>query len=678
MNDKTREPSPLKLKKKVIITSVLLLVSLIAYQSYVFFVAPTDNLQSIYLVPKDAVYILETQEPIDNWDLVSNSEIWKHLQKNEYFNNLTKSLNKLDGVFHQKKKVFDFIGNRSIIISAHMIKKKEYALFYVVDLQKISKLNLLKNHLNTFVNKNFKVSKRSYHKEIINEVYDKTSRETLYITFIKNQLIASYTHTLVEASIDQYNEPTIGRDLNFIEINKKVGYDDLFRLYFQYSYLDDFMYYFSDKPNDIINLVSKNLVYSGFNFDLKSDNVIYANGFTNTSQNTASYLKALQKSGKGKRTIAKIAPRRTAIYMSFAFDSFNEFYENFETIQQENPKQYKTYQNNLDRIENLLKISIKDNFMSWIDNEIALLHMQSSTNLSNKNETALVIKAKNIKNATTNLDFVLKQIKKRTPVKFKKINYKDYEINFLSIKGFFKVFLGKLFEEFDKPYFTIINDYVVFSNHPNTLKNIINDYNKSETLAKTKDYQFFTRNFDKKSSLFTYINTPTLFKSFKNYADRNTAKKLENNKDYIICFPQIGFQLTPYANLFESKFVINYQDPEIVKNKEQFKEIPIIGPKNQTTGNGTDTNILTINKEAIFNIDEINLSNLNDKEYHKKYTNGKTHIKVSFKDGMKHGKYREYYPNGELKISGKFKKDKQTGTWKSYDANGGLITKKRF
>lgn len=668
------------MKKKIIITILLLLSSFITYQAYVFFIKPTDNLQSIYLIPKDAIYILETQEPIDNWDKVSKSDIWKHLQKNDYFKELTKSLNKLDGVFHKKKKVFDFIGDRSLLISAHMIKKKEYALFYVIDLQKLSKLNLLKNHLDSFVNDSFKITKRNYHGESITEIYDKSTRQTLYISFIKNLLVASYTHTLVEKSIDQYQEPVIGRNLNFIEINKKVGYDDLFRCYFQYDYLDDYMRYFSDKPNNTINLLSKSLVFSGFNFDLKSDNVIYANGYTNTNQNTASYLKTLQKSGKGKRTIEKVAPERTAIYMSFAFDSFKEFYENFELLQKENPTQYKTYQDNIDKVENFLKINLKEHFMSWMDDEIALLHIQSSSNTSNKNETALVIKAKNSDDAKKNLSFILKQLKKRTPVKFKKIDYNGFEINYLSIKGFFKLFLGNLFNEFDKPYFTIIDDYVIFSNQPNTLRNIINDYNDDKTLQNSKDFQQFSKNFDKKSSLFTYINTPTLFKSLKHFSDRNTSKKLDKNKDFIICFPQIGFQLTPYANLFETKFVINFQDPELVKNKDQFKDVKLTGPtiEQPKIKNSDTVNLLNVDKNLLFKIGEIRLNDLNAKEYIKKYANGKTHIKVAFKNGKKHGRYREYYPNGNVKISGKFKNGKQTGSWRAYDAAEKLFFKKRF
>ena len=667
------------MKKKSIIKILFFSILLyITYQIISFYLPSGNKLKSIYLIPKDAVFIMETDKPIDTWKKISKSDVWKHLQTNSYFKELTSSLNSLDKIFNQKKKLIDFIGNRDLYISVHMIQKKKYGLFFTVDLQKISKLNLLKNHLETFASNSFKITKRKYHDFTINEITDKKTHETLYLSFIKNQLIASYTHKLVEASIDQQNEPIIGRDLDFIEVEKKVAGDDLFRLYVQYNYLDDYMYYFVNQPSNITKELSKTLKYSGFSFDLKNKNTIYANGFTNVNEDAQTYLKALQKSGKGKHKIAAIAPERTAIYISFGFDSFNEFYNNFKEIQKENPATFKNYQDNLDKIENYLQIDLQKNFISWMDDEIAILHMESPTKSVSKTETALVIKANSISNAKKNINFVLKQIKKKTPVKFKKINYKDHEINFLSIKGFFKLFLGTYFNEFDKPYFTYIDNYVVFSNYPNTLKRIIDDYEAKKILIKTTDYQKFIENFESKSSVFAYINTPTLYRNLLAIANKNTRGKIRKNKDYIICFPQIGFQLIPYSNLFETKLVINYQDPDIVKSKEQFKEITAKEFNLTDFQPKPDDTLISINQNNLFITPNIALNNLDTDEYVKKYANGKNHISVKVKDGKLNGRYREYYPNGELKLTGRFKNGKKHGNWKAYSANGKLIKKKRF
>lgn len=658
------------MSRKKILFGLLGVFSLyLIYLLYIFVLSPKTNLQSIYLIPNDAVFVIESDKPVESWKKVSESDGWQHLQKNGYFAELTENIQKVDTIFNNKRKLFELFDGRSLFISIHMISEKDYGIFYVLDLKRIAKLKLLKTYLNTLLNENYTLSKRNYHNQEILEIYDRKNKETMYLAFVKNQLIASYTHTLVEASIDQYQEPVLGRDLSFIEVNKKVGYEDLFRLYLQYNYLDDYYKSFSKEPSDLINRISENFKFSGFSFDLDKNSSITAKGFTNISFANENYLEALQKSGTAVRTIPKIAPKRTALYVSYGFDSFSEFYKNFEIIQEANSSEnYEDYKAGINKVENFLKIDVKENFIDWIDNEIALLQIQSDIS-KGKNDLALVLKTTDSTTAKTNLDFVLKQIKKKTPVKFKAIPFKGYEINFLSIKGFFKIVLGNRFKEFDKPYFTQIEDYVIFSNNPNTLKNIITKYVDKETLLNSEDFNVFDSKFDKESSLFVYSNIPVLYDNMYALADRGTRIQLNKNKDFIICFPQVGFQLSPDDNSFKSSLVVNYQDVEEVKAKTQFKELK------KVTNVAAKTDAIT---DAIFTLSPIYPTDLSVKSFEKKYTNGATRFKVDLKDGLKHGKYQEYYANGEKKITGRFRKDAQIGTWRYYNTEGDLVHKKRF
>lgn len=662
-------------KKKSLVVITLLILSFALYSFYSFYIDNNDNLKSIYLVPEDAVYIIETQDPIDNWDEISKSDIWKHLNTNSYFNELAESLNKIDTIFKQEKSIFNRIGNREILISAHVYKPKKYDFFYVVDLQKIAKLNILKDHLNTFTNSNYKVSKRKYHNHEIIEIYDVTERETLHISFIKNQMIASYVHTLVEASIDQYLEPKIGRNLDYIEVEKEVGYGDMFRLYVQYNYLEDYLKVFSNDPGTFTKTLSHSLNFSGFNFDV-DDNTISANGITNFNEDVSLYLKSLQNSGKSSRRITEIAPKQTAFYLSFSFDSFEKFYGNFENVLKEKPEEFKSYLDGTEQVENLLKIDLKKHFVSWIDDEIALIQLHSTVTNSKK-DVALILKTTDSDDANKNLQFILEQIRRKSPVKFKEVSYKGHSINFMDIKGFFKILLGDLFKEIDKPYFTIIDDYVVFSNQPNTLKSIITSYINDETLANFESFEDFDNNFDSRSTVFAYINSPNLYNSAYNFVDATTKKELRNNKDYFICFSQIGIQLKPENDLFETKIVVDYEDPEIVKTKYKFTDTPI-GKKGNATNKPVEITEDNINKETVFKIKEIFPSDLTAKQFTKKYYNGKVRFSVELKNGLKHGEYIEYYSNGKLKIKGKYKRDNQDGTWRVYNYKGDVVYKQRF
>ncbi|MFD2588809.1 DUF3352 domain-containing protein [Croceitalea marina] len=656
-------------KKRILFGFLGVFALYVVYLLYIFVLSPKTNLQSVYLIPKDAVFVIESEKPVESWKKVSESDAWHHLQKNGYFAELTENIQKVDTIFNNKRKLFELFDGRSLFISIHMISEKDYGIFYVLDLKRIAKLKLLKTYLNTLLNENYTLSKRNYHNHEILEIYDRKSKETMHLAFIKNQLVASYTHTLVEASIDQYQEPVLGRDLNFIEINQKVGYEDLFRLYLQYDYLDEYYKRFSNQPSDWINRVSENFKFSGFSFDLDENSTITANGFTNISFTNENYLEALQKSGTAKRTIAQIAPKRTALYISYGFDSFSEFYKNFELVQEANSsEEYESYKAGIQKVEKFLKIDVKENFVDWIGDEIALLQIQSDIS-KGKNDLALVLKATDSAAAKTNLDFVLNQIKKKTPVKFKAIPFKKHQINFLSIKGFFKILLGNRFKEFDKPYFSQIEDYIVFSNNPNTLKTIISNYAERETLASSDNFLTFNKKFEAESSLFVYSNIPVLYDNMYALADRSTKAQLRKNKDFIICFPQVGFQLTPEDNLFESTLIVNYQDVEKVKVNSQFEEVP----KNEKQT--SKTNEIT---DAVFNLSPIYPTDLNAKSFAKKYSNGSIRFEVDLKDGLKNGRYQEYYANGEKKITGRFRKDEQVGTWRYYDLEGELLHKKRF
>lgn len=661
-------------RKRVLYTILIVVVGFVSYLVYMLYLSPSSNLRPVYLIPKDAVFLIETQEPVENWDKIRESEVWKHLQKNDYFSELTSNIQKVDTIFHRKKKLFKLFGARSLVFSIHMYKPKNYGIFYVVDLKKIAKLELLKSYFNTLLDDNYVLSKRSYHDHEIIELYDKITKETLHISFIQNQLIASYVHTLVEASIDQHNEPYIGRNLDFIEIKKKTGYDDMFRLFVQYDYLDEYVRYFSDEKNLWAKVLSETIAFSGFTLDLKSNNTIIANGSTNLDQSHTAYLKALQKSGVSRRAAAKIIPGRSAIYMSFGFEDFTELYSNFERLLQEDAEVYTNYRKGFEETESLLKINIREHFISWVGDEIGFVQIQPSQE-KQTNNIALLLKANDVEVAKNNLQLIVDQIRKRTPVKFKQINYKEHQISFLAIKGFFKMFFGGAFKKLEKPYFTMIEDYVVFSNEPATLKNIIDNYVAKETLDLSEDYMRFDKKFRDKSSVFTYINTPVLYKSIYALADGKTKLQVQKNKDFIICFPQLGFQLIPDDGLFKSKLVVEYQDPKIVASKEQFKIDDLYGPR-VSTQKANINNTLFI--KDVFEVKNIFPDNLNADEFVTKYKNGNTRLKVALKDGQKNGRYYEYYENGAVKIKGRFRKDAQTGTWRHYDTEGNLIKKKKF
>ncbi len=656
--------------KKIIRTIFwLILIAGLVILGYIFLIQPEAGYQSIYLVPENAAFIIESDRPFKAWDDIIHSKAWNKLRTNDFLAKLDTNIKSLDSLISSKRLLFKLLGSRKVLISAHSLNGR-YDFLYVIDMKKFSKFRDINKYLQKLLGDDFRLTRRDYKGVEIYELFDVKSEEMYYFSLVKNQLVFSDIYTLVEASIDQMDELTIGRDLNYIEISKKISGKGLFRIYINYKYFDDYIRSILGKTNEFISSLSRSLYYSGITFDIDENALMKLTGFTTVNDTVSSYFLAILNSGKGSQNILEVIPGRTASYICLGFDDMVSFYENLEKSSGE--EFLKDYQNALQKIEKKLRINIQDNFFKWIDDEIALIQTQPS-NLGKENEFAVVFKAKNRNIAEKNLDYITGQIKKQTPVKFKEIDYKEYKINYLHIPGFFKMILGKLLSKLEKPYFTIIDRYVIFSNHPQTLKSIIDDYNSGSTLANSVEFFNFSKNFSNKSSVFLYIQTPLLLSNLKEFVGPGTWLNLQKNKEYIISFPRIGFQVNNADDLFKLDIAAQFYE-----QVEEFK--PVYYEMDSLHTLPADTVTLKRETGLVDQVreSEIVIDDLDARQYEEYYENRQLKLTVGLKNGLKHGNLKEYYENGELKIRGKYKEDKKTGTWAYFNEQGVLIKEREF
>ena len=213
---------------------------------------------------------------------------------------------------------------------------------------------------------------------------------------------------------------------------------------------------------------------------------------------------------------------------------------------------------------------------------------------------------------------------------------------------------------------------MVFSDNPNTLKHIIDSALAGQTLNYNEHFDAFNKKFEKESSLYVYANIPLLFDTFYASADATTKIGMKKNKDFLICFPLAGFQLTPKNNLFESRLVLDYLDVDEVKQNEFYVKRAV------KSNHQPIARLPQKITEKVFDLPPIYPNDLNADSFVKKFASGSIKYEVKLKDGKKHGRYLEFYSNGAKKISGRFRHDNQVGTWRYYDIQGILLLKKRY
>ncbi|GAB3336587.1 DUF3352 domain-containing protein [Marivirga atlantica] len=649
----------------IILTSTFVLLACVII--YFLYLQPVKKNNPLIAVPADASIIFQLENPFEQWQELSDNDIWNYLKKDPYFAELGQEMDELTEDMRANEALYELIINRPMVMSIHKTRPDDYDFLYVIDLQRATQFNFIKNYIKNFSEDIEKVYTRNYKEQEIIEISFKDDPTRYYLYIYENLLSLSSTHTILEQSIDQIKEPIIARDLDFIDLSSELGTNDI-NMYINYRQLANYLkIWMADDPEASTDFFPM-LKYSGMALEA-TDQRFSVSGYSIVNKEQPNLLTALMNAGTGEINVGTIVPDNASYFMSLGFDNSKDFYENMIAVLQAE-EDGEEYMKSKEKIEGYLKISIEDDFLSWMDDEIALIQLNSNSN-RNKVELAVAIKHNDLDDTKERLAYIEQQIRKKTPVKFKGIDYKGQQIHFLSIKGFFKMMFGKAFEGIDKPYYTIMEDYVVFSNSPRTLGKIIMAVQENRTLDNTKEYAVFMENFAYESNLFVYLSANELLSDAQRLLDRESRQELKVHSPYFKSFPMMGMQLSAEGDLLKHQLQANYLNhAEISSWNALIKEIQ----QDEVAFVGAEA----MEEEDLIAAEQILPEDLNSKTFIEYYGNEQIKFEVDLKDGLKHGRYFEYDSLGNVIVKGRYRDDEKSGTWKFYDGEGELVKKERY
>lgn len=612
------------------------------------------SVEALNLIPEDAMYVLDCEHPIDNWKELSEHQIWQVIKQHSYFSDLTIEADYLDSLIEQNSTLMNWFGDRRLLISAHPTAPKNYDFLFVTDLKSGAKREVVFKGLQKVLEQSgFEITSVSYHGYTI--VHARESKSTvLHFTQIGNQLVCSYTGQLINKAIDASENPRFAASGLFQECYKQVSGDGIARLYVQYGYIDELMDCYFTESNTTVSTLSKILGYSAVDFKANEESW-QLNGFTTLDSVDASYLHAVAQSGTSVNTAGEVLSNRTAWYLSLNFNSFSEFRQNLEVLLKDESTAYSEFLKNQKRIETLLNISVERDLLNWIGSEVTVAQMRNNLVLNSSENAVIMLKAKDINEARERLDFIGQQVKRRTPAKFKQIDYRNYKIEYLDIKGFFKTFFGKAFDKIEKPFYVLLGDYVVFSNSPYTLIGLIEDYEFGRNLSSDEQYQSFTQEGEQRS-ITLYSSPQNFYPALLRMLDHDGKKALAESKTQFESFNHLSLQLTARNNGFNTQMRLGLASEDTSKLSSEKALTELYDRFAIVRGIAPESFVVQLIEDGI---------------YKKYFPNSKAlHIEAETRKGILHGKYKEYYSNGKLRAEGKYKSGRKKGTWKIYDASG--------
>ncbi len=651
--------------KKIIITVSGIIILFILILVTVF--RSSSGFRSINLVPEDAVLIIESKDPVKAWDEIIHSNAWGHLSSNPLLEDINTEIQSFDSLVNSSKILMKLVGEKPVTISQHLKSNNEYDFLYIVEVGMAGMFKKPEKLISAFLDyDDYELTSREYHKESIIEIFDKKQKDYYFLSFIRGKLVFSYDPSLVESAIIASEKSRLGKNTKLLDVYPKVSGKGLVNIYINHKNTGKLIDSLS--PEFKTGIYSKMFQFTAFSFEITKEGLIDIEGYASLSDSVKSAYAELFQKGNIELKTAKVIPNRLASLVKINFkDASDYFHSSMQLISKE---EYNSYIGGLIKIEKRFKLNIEDNLFSWMDEEIVLLQTKPS-NLGRKNEFAAVIHASDSTKTADNLAFIWRQLKKNSPVKIKSVLYKGYKIDYIAFPGFLKMLFGKLLDKIEKPYFSQIGKNVIISNHPQTIKNLIDDYQNGLTLETSDEYENFCDLFDNKQAVFAYFEPPILFYNMQDILSPESWKELKQNKEYFTCFSQAGVALNTSDGLIHFDIKAQYKPEKNQWNREyystndilsMFKTSPISLKKGDESSNDT----------SAYSIPQIIIQQLDSKKQTEYFEDGSIKRKIELKNGLLDGSFKEYYPNGILKIKGDFKDGKPKGKWKFYDKDGKL------
>lgn len=551
---------------------ILSLLGAAGLAGYVYFLK-LDQHDIYEYVAKDAIFIVEADDPIENWKSLSKTKIWRHMKKNDLFADIEEDCNYLDTLIRDNERIFDLVSGKRLLVVAQMISETDYDFVYLMDLEQGGKIaefmDIFNGVLNTFdlqMNKKEIAGQKGYG---IGEGADE-----VMLVFQGNILLAGYSEKLLVNALNQAKEPYYNNQEEFQACWKRAkrtkNGESLAMVHLNFSQLDEYLATFMGEVTGTVKGLSQNLNYASF--DLKMhDEYAEMSGNTTVDLDKPSLPNVLSTMPDAEIRCINVLPANTSFFMAIDFADFDQFYDQIATVMKDDDG-YDDYEKYKKQTGDLLGVSKSDrkvdrkkkhgkdvDYFDWIGQEIAMCLVPVNETGTQQAYVAM-FHSPDKENTVHDLKSIEKKIRSRTPVKFEQYDYLGHEVSYLEMKGFFKLFLGKLFNKFDKPKYTILDDYVVFSNDTTAIHRIIEVAHGSRAnLPMTPGFRSFFQRFEANSNCFIYLNGPQIYPFLPSFADASTSADIQKNRRFITCFPHGGLQLIANDGVFESKLYFEFK-----------------------------------------------------------------------------------------------------------------------
>ena len=651
--------------KKAIITILIILI-LGGTGAYFYLKKqqiPEHNM--IKLISGDAAFFIDIQNPIKFLDnLTKDNAIWNEITKIPSVNGFRKKVEAVDTLVNSNQPIKDLVRNRRLIIVAEKQGKERLGFTFLLKMKNLREKNLLFHYFKQLGNrKDYQLNSRTYNKIKLHSIQKKDVHQFSYAT-LKGAFIISTTPLLVEQAIRQSSvENPLNDDKYFRKVSEIAGKHVAANLYINFENLPDITSIpLNSSYGEYIRNLGDFARWSILDINLKQD-ILLLNGFTVDDPERNEVIDLLKGQEPVELEMANILPSNTAAYICLGISNKDQYKQNIRKLYSDREvlDDYKSW---LSKMDNKYHFNPEELFYNLFNQEIGLGFL--NPDMENPREKAfIVMKTKGEKYVRSELARVSGEMIGSGESSVQNISIDEntqYPVYQLPVNNLFNRLFGDIFQDVSNRYFTLIEQYAVFADSREMLREIIYSNILDKTLDHNQNYLEFSDYLSNRSNFHFYANMYRSPSLVSNFLRPDLREGLQKNQEHFRKFQAFALQLMGSGDMIYNNLFVKYipkisEEPQTtwethLDTATDFKPALV---RNHYTGENEifvqdlNNKIYLINKTGRIlwekQLDEQIMSEVHQIDY---YKNGKLQMLFNTKNKLhliaRNGKYVEDYP----------------------------------
>ncbi|WP_256012472.1 hypothetical protein [Desertivirga xinjiangensis] len=517
--------------RNTIILTFVLLVAVVAMAIKYFseISGSQNNLDRVLRhIPQDAALILNFNNDESFYDIFSDYELFDAI----IGKSRAEEIEQLQQYLLREPQLAEATQEKKIFVSFHPAKNDSVHFLYSINLNDDLKTSNIEELLSEIHDLSVKKAERPG----LYQLSLPSLKKTFYLFIENGAATGSFSKELLETSIDN-NTPKL--DENFINEIKSQSSQNLnspVNLFVNHEKVSAFLNHFiKGKANGNRNLISNLKGISSLNMNFKSDALMF-NGISKPDTTAPSYLNIFLHQHPVKNDIKNIIPDNAANFIAFGLSDYSGFQKRLQVLFDKR-KESAILQNHLRLIKEKSGIDLETDMRPLLANEFSVIE-------TSYREKFAIIKLKNGRK----LNFAMQLIASPAGESVSKFNYSHI----------LYAFLGDPLKPFVRPYFSVIDNYLIVANTPGVISNYLKNYEQEKFLAKKSEFVKFSQLVANQSNILYFINQKESERIIRTSLKQNYSRAFTSKNYGLKNFYGLSYQWSADAEHFFTNIYINY------------------------------------------------------------------------------------------------------------------------